>query len=355
MVRAYMQGMETGRQELRRWLTRVFFACVLLFGVWARAGEPRITCEEPSFDFGVVLDKQQVKHAFALKNDGDAELVIEKVTTSCGCTTASLARHNLAPGESVDIEATFSLRGRSGHQKKAISVRSNDPLSPLLSLQLSGDIRRSIEVNPVAIAFGRVEIGMGAEKTVSLSSISGTVFRVTGVVTSEVSFCDVRLDTVAEGSEYSISCALRTNAVPNGGPFTGLIVVHTDNSLYPEIEIRVSGIRDHELVAIPSRLTFSQKALNPAPLIRHLLVRSGNRKPFEVLAVKTPLESIQAEIKQLPGNRSRVLISNMVASDELNGKQIEIDVRKWNGEETTLTVPIRVVGAPASHSASSGR
>ena len=335
--------MMVSRFRRRLLVAGALLACACLPFGWAEEAAPRIACDGASFDFGEVMDKERVDHTFVLKNAGGAELVINKVTTSCGCTTASLAKKNLAPGESVDVAAKFSLKGRSGHQKKTISVHSNDPVSPLLRLQLCAHVRRSIEVSPPAVGFGRVGLGLGAERKVTLSASSGTVFRVMGVVTDEVSFCDVRVDTVTEGAAYAVTCNLRTNAVPTGGAVRGRIVVNTDHPLYSNIVIRVSGVRDSELVAIPSALTFQKPGGEPAPVTRYVLIRSGDKKPIEILKVNVPLDTIGARVERLSDAAVRIKLSDLVSSDELNGKEIEILVRRWNGEERTLRVPIRVI------------
>ncbi len=44
--------------------------------------EPVIHFEETSYDFGTVTQEDEVRHFFELVNDGDQELVIEKVSAS---------------------------------------------------------------------------------------------------------------------------------------------------------------------------------------------------------------------------------------------------------------------------------
>ena len=87
-------------------------------------------------------------------------------------------------------------------------------------------------------------------------------------------------------------------------------------------------------------------------MTRYLLVRSGNQKPFEILDIKVPLDSIQAKVGKLTGAGARIQLSNLVPSAELDGKEVEILVRKWNSQEQTLKVPVRIgaVSAPGGGS-----
>jgi Protein of unknown function (DUF1573) len=56
---------------------------------------------------------------------GTSPVRIDDVRASCGCTTATLAKAEYAPGESGEIEAKFEFAGRVGHQEKWILVTTN--------------------------------------------------------------------------------------------------------------------------------------------------------------------------------------------------------------------------------------
>lgn len=50
-----------------------------------------LNAEEKSFDFGSIsMAKGNVKHEFKIKNTGNNPVAIEKIYTSCMCTTAAL-------------------------------------------------------------------------------------------------------------------------------------------------------------------------------------------------------------------------------------------------------------------------
>jgi len=119
----------------------VMLFVVLGLGAVAMAA-PRISVDTPVYDFGEILEGLAVVHTFVLQNVGDGPLTIDDVQVSCGCTTTSLAKSTLAPGESVDLEVTFDSAGFSGTMTKNIYVKSNDPATPKFTLQLTGTVRR---------------------------------------------------------------------------------------------------------------------------------------------------------------------------------------------------------------------
>jgi Protein of unknown function (DUF1573) len=101
---------------------------------------PRLTCQEKEYDFGNVVQGEKVKHNYVITNTGDDTLKISNVRASCGCTAALPDKNELLPGESTNIKVEFNSLGRSGHQVKHITIRSNDTDNPEILLDLYGDV-----------------------------------------------------------------------------------------------------------------------------------------------------------------------------------------------------------------------
>jgi hypothetical protein len=86
---------------------------------------PKMTFAESSFDFGNIKQGEKVKHTFMFKNTGEAPLIIENASASCGCTVPQWPRKPIAPGEEGKIDVEFNSAGKSGQQSKQISIRAN--------------------------------------------------------------------------------------------------------------------------------------------------------------------------------------------------------------------------------------
>jgi len=91
------------------------------------------------------LTKQFV---FPFRNDGDHPVTITSLTSSCGCTTATLETDRYAPGDGGAITATFDIGDRRGPQTKTLTVRTDDPRSPVIKLVVKLDIAQVIELKP---------------------------------------------------------------------------------------------------------------------------------------------------------------------------------------------------------------
>jgi hypothetical protein len=108
------------------------------------AAAPRIRVEPDGFDFGKALPGKTLRKEFTLRNFGDAELVIEGVTTTCGCTAALTADTRVKPGGSTQLRVTLETRSYSGKLERQVLVRSNDPKTPLLPVRVSATVETPV-------------------------------------------------------------------------------------------------------------------------------------------------------------------------------------------------------------------
>ena len=101
---------------------------------------PRIRVEPEAFDFGKALPAKTLRKEFTLSNFGDEALVIENVSTTCGCTAALASDTKLAPGSSTVLRVTLETRSYTGKLEREVLVRSNDPKTPLLTVKVSATV-----------------------------------------------------------------------------------------------------------------------------------------------------------------------------------------------------------------------
>jgi hypothetical protein len=124
----------------------------------AQGQKPRAVFKATSYDFGKVKQGDVVTHEFTFRNEGGVPLVIDRVETTCGCTTAPVSDKKIGPGKEGRIKAIFDTRGYSGRLAKYIYVFSNDGENPRRELSLVADI----EVPPSArIDIDRYNVEMG--------------------------------------------------------------------------------------------------------------------------------------------------------------------------------------------------
>jgi len=104
------------------------------------AGAPHIAVEPPSFDFGKAVQNKTLQKEFSIRNLGDADLALDSVTTSCGCTVAEGYSKVVKPGASTRLLVSLQTRTSSGKLQKSVLIKSNDPAKGLYELKLEATV-----------------------------------------------------------------------------------------------------------------------------------------------------------------------------------------------------------------------
>lgn len=86
---------------------------------------PEITFTKTEHDFGRLIQGEQVVYVFKFTNTGKSDLLISKVSASCGCTASKFTREPVKPGKEGKIEVTFDSNGQRGIQNKTVTVLTN--------------------------------------------------------------------------------------------------------------------------------------------------------------------------------------------------------------------------------------
>ena len=86
---------------------------------------PEMLFEETVHDFGDMIRGEKVSYSFKFVNIGGSDLVITRVSTSCGCTVSEYPKEPIAPGKEGAIEVTFDSAHKKGFQNKTITVLAN--------------------------------------------------------------------------------------------------------------------------------------------------------------------------------------------------------------------------------------
>lgn len=236
MIRSFSKGITIG------------FLCLLLSTVIPAAGTgPRIRFQEMTWDFGKTKERKVLMHRFTFENTGDSPLVIDKVTTSCGCAAAMISKRTLDPGEKGEIMVHLSTRGYKGQIEKYIVIESNDPLSPELYLSISADI----EVPPSPqIKINRKDLDLGlllnthppdgqviirnrgeADLSVSFEHASAQFFLGAKRIASNF--------TIAPRKEAAVT--IKFPPTPKTGMFQERILIQSNDPELPKLSLPIAG------------------------------------------------------------------------------------------------------------------
>ncbi|MFV0291067.1 MAG: DUF1573 domain-containing protein [Mangrovibacterium sp.] len=105
------------------------------------ADAPIVSFNTLTHDFGDIGGTDKVSYSFQLTNKGKTNLVIRKISTSCGCTAVNPQTKVIEPGKTIPLEVQFDPKGKSGRQAKTITVVTNAPDGQLSTLRINAVIK----------------------------------------------------------------------------------------------------------------------------------------------------------------------------------------------------------------------
>jgi hypothetical protein len=107
--------------------------------------QPDVVVKPANRYLGSLGRKDVVNLGYIVVNDGDHDLVIDNVVTSCGCTTATLSHNIIPPGRRADIAVRFDAgyhAVKPGQQVvRIVWLMTNDPDTPVAEARLTAVIR----------------------------------------------------------------------------------------------------------------------------------------------------------------------------------------------------------------------
>lgn len=88
-------------------------------------GYPIIKFDTTYYDFGTLIQGEQVAFTFNFKNTGTSNLVIKDAFSTCGCTVPNYSKEPIAPNKEGKIEVIFNSEGKRGLQYKTVTLKLN--------------------------------------------------------------------------------------------------------------------------------------------------------------------------------------------------------------------------------------
>lgn len=352
-------------------------------GPAAVAPAPRAVCEAPSWDFGRASNTNTVEHVFELANEGGAELQIQKVYAGCGCTAAQTGADHVGPGGKTQVSVRLNLAGRTGSQRKSVYVHTNDPLQPVLRLELSGEALGTAggggaldamavgvwdgkaRVRPERVDFGRVKADAISEAEITLRGTSlSDIVKVEEIETGTTNL--VAKEEPGKAGECRV--VLRLLPGFDIGPDTATVVIRTSHPVLKTVAVPVTWKAEGDLYAMPEEITVvgvlaPPNAAAPSELVperlrdsapqlqatcdkvgvtRFAAVRSRSGKAVHLADIVCADANVKIEASPMPDGKGALLrVSGIVGT--VNGSNRSITVRSADG--VRLRVPIRVVAS----------
>ncbi|MBU0566701.1 DUF1573 domain-containing protein [bacterium] len=203
------------------------------------ADAPDIRLEEEAFNFGIIQEGEKAHHKFIISNKGNKELIIEKVRTTCGCTSSMLGSKNVPAGGTTEVELIYDSKGRPGGFSKTAYIHSNDPDEPQKKLVISGDVKKKLEPAKISLEesvdVGVIEAGRPNRIELKIANTGGQDLIITQIKEGRFTTTGDSPPTIAGGSSYNLSLSISS---PKKGVLSDTIAIISNAG---RKEVAISG------------------------------------------------------------------------------------------------------------------
>jgi hypothetical protein len=246
---------------------------------------PRLALDEAVFDFGTVDRGVRVDHSFRLPNRGDAELRIDHVKSSCGCTVAVISDRVVPPGGEGRVAVSLDTARLAGRATKTVTVYTNDPSAPVVGLSLTGQVTADVVLTPSPLYLGRIRRGEPVRRDVGIvPGRPGETYSVDRIEPTTHAV-RARVEPRPEGPGQRLVVELDRD-LPLGR-FNETLTLHTTSPREPVMTLPVFGSVEGDVVVLPPQVTFGITQGGGTPE-REVYVRNRGARPVAVTRVVVP-------------------------------------------------------------------
>lgn len=154
-----------------------------------------------------------------------------------------MKKRELAPGESVDLEVTLTSSNLVGKVHKSVTVTSNDPLNPAVTLNFTADLGSespTIKITPVEVLYDSTRVGKNDIRKIVLSNTDITKINLSVIEKpKEVVDIDIKKSNLEPGKSTEIVFRIDKKATP--GYFSLYSTLEVNGSDKYRVTIPITG------------------------------------------------------------------------------------------------------------------
>jgi len=326
--------------------------CVLL-GVLVAAAAPDVVIAEAHpvislgsqiFDFGTVAQGAKVVHEFDIKNSGTADLVIQRLSPSCGCTATQLTTPVVKPGATEKVRVTFDTSGFLGDKVKTVLIASNDSENPEKIFTIKGHIVTGFSVEPSRVDFGEISPSSSLssrQREITFSVAEGSELKITKI--SSLSNYLVASPVVTQENKAVVRVEILPT-VPKG-EFRDRIIFELDGGKRAAVNVPVNASVKGDLRLSAGTLSFGVVE-GTQPLERRVQFENKGAKPVAIKEITTSDAALSASMIQVQPGRQGVLVVKLDPRRVSGDLKATVDLQTDHPNETSLSLNVFGVQPP---------
>jgi hypothetical protein len=328
---------------------RVPFTAALVFvlvPVLPAIAGPEIQVERDSIS-GLATGGVATDFVFDLRNSGDQDLIITKVTSSCGCTTAEPASKVIRPGQHIQLKGTYRASDAKPTFVVYVLVESNAVNAPLKRLVIAGrNYPEDIEMSATFLEFQTIEGGTAPPKVFTLKTKELISLEKANLVPKNpdsvpTDSAEVFSLKSIKSSAHELSLVVATKSPKDVGKYAATLVLDAKiGKKSQRLEIPVVLENSHAFLVAPTRVKIPSRAV-AKDFSARALVKHHAGQPFEIREVRSPSEAIDARAKKSSPSAYFIYISvNDSQNLPRDAASVRIEVEQSGGMTRVLELPL---------------
>ncbi|MBW8015245.1 MAG: DUF1573 domain-containing protein [Planctomycetes bacterium] len=261
-----------------------------------------IKFEKLSHDFGLMGPKASSSFEFKFKNTGKGTLIFTRQPLStCGCTVAILKKMKYAPGESGSVKLTFTSNSNPAKVMKHITVFTNDPKNPRVSLGIKAEVQIPIKTTPNPLNLKLNKDNAGAVP-ITITTTDGKPFAIKSF-SSTSSVISADFDKTKKAIKHTINPKVDLTKLRK--TLNGNIAINIDHPVIKQVLlfftappiVRLSSSRITLLDLIPGK-----------PITREIMVLSNYGEKIEIESIISAKKCMKVIDQKEMGNSVKLVV-----------------------------------------------
>ncbi len=304
---------------------------------------PDLRLGEYTCDLGTLDEGGKIEKMISLRNAGEQELTISQVRATCSCIEVGQVTKSIPPGGSGSISFGYDATDQRGPQAKALYIESNDPVSPVVQVQVTAGIKpANLLASTRRIELGEVNTARGATREMYIKDPGDGSLDIREVL-SDSPLVKVTLAGAAPpeyqhlGVVFPVRVTLRPGAPV--GPFAASITIVSNHPKEPRLRIPVVAKIRGEVEVNPEKL-FLGIVKKGQSASRSVTVSTASARKLSLTDVSASSDSFTAKVSPGDGGNEYKIIVGLSERAPTGLLRANLTLHTNSKIQPTITVPI---------------
>ncbi|BBM83081.1 DUF1573 domain-containing protein [Candidatus Uabimicrobium amorphum] len=329
----------------------MFRFILALFFVALVTAQDDLVISPETISLGKIPDNKKIDMVFTITNNSNSTVVIEKVETSCGCSSAYPTPSEVSPAGTSKIKANLDPRGKKGYSSWQIKVFTNSVNTPIVYASFDADVLQTGTVSHKFLSFGEFRRETTQKKQLWISPENNPDFKIIAIKQNifdqqgEYFDIEVKDDVYAgfyPGKRPAKCIVLTTKKDIPYGRIDGELSIETNIPGYEKIKVAILARVAGDIGVRPDTISFGLLR-DGKPKTRHAFIYHRNGESFTIKAMHSPWPELSITKEEMIKNQYYKIIVVCKPSKNMKAGEMRdhIVIETSDEKQTKIKIPLQ--------------